>query len=329
MDERVLRFWVRWTLRFVRVALLRRCRAATDAVAEWHRVGGMRVVIDGRPSTVAEMSDRLPGVVRDVNAEQGSRELDPDDRLLRIVGFGLAFVNAGGFVVAVAGLPFGDGTVPPLGVIMAAAALATLAIGTQTVAAVQLGRRLWTWRHLPELEAEVPSRDLVVVAGSFAVLVTGLLVGAAFYRMSQLTGSAGSSVRQAIGLALAASAVVAPWTVVASVAYRRSPARSLLAIMSAALAEAERLQDRHRQRAARELRAAEHLLSCARVAVGSRGSDAASAQVAELARAVAGVAAAYREIAMGRAGPPAGSGGPDGPPDPEAPAQRDDLDLAG
>jgi hypothetical protein len=151
----------------------------------------------------------------------------------------------------------------------------------QAVLALHLGRRLWAWRHTdPDDDAppEFPPRSAaIVLGGGFLAVVSAFAAGAIYLRVQhEGTLIDAGTLAGALGLLLAASALAAPWCLVADEAYAPGPELRALNAGSRLLGRVDRqrakLERRVRGRlvrATRRLVRAEWLLAVALHRIGA------------------------------------------------------------
>lgn len=301
------RWRIRQLHRNVRAGMIR-VRKSRFAVAALATADEVRVRFgDGRP-TVADV--RAIGTA--VAVATGPRH-DPRTRRVRFAGRGLTIVNAVTFTVLIAHLSGFDASHPDPGLLLVAGTLAVCCTTAQAVLAIDLGRRL---RLHP---APRPLRPAIVGAGLLAL--TAGLAAAASSEWAQRTGSGGLGV--AAGLLLGASALAAPFVLVADQVYGPGPEAGLLSRAERILARRDRRCRRLERRAARHLCAAERLLW--------RAEDALATVADQLGRdhplvdvLTEAVTRLRTELEATR---PEGARPED--PEPVDPLDPDDLDLAG
>lgn len=312
---------------------LRAAREVILWVGRLERSAAEPQVVDGRSITVRQAERESAVLGPRIDAERGSRRYDRRSSVRRFVGRGLLVVNAAAFVLTAAvprppGVWFSDA-----GVVVAVVVLAVLAIGTQAAVAVQLGRCLWTHRHAdqdgPE-RTEMPPRDAAILVGGGTLAVAGVFTGAAHYLwVQERVPAVDPQIAVALGLAVAVSAWVAPWLVVADLAHGPSPERERLGRLSSILRRVEHSRGQLRARVEVSLTLAEaQLATSQRVLAAARDRTVAAARpsdhlswslpVEQLASAVSVARRAYDRLT-----------GPGGPLDPIDPLERGDVDLAG
>jgi len=137
---------------------------------------------------------------------------------------------------------------------------------------LHLGRRLWAWRHTDlsdDSPPEFPPRAAVVVlAGGFLAVISTFAAGAIYLRV-QGDGVAAPGIATALGLLLGASALAAPWCLVADGAYGAGPQVRLLRVAGRLLVRADRRRLRRERRARRHLAVAAGRLRRAEWALAS------------------------------------------------------------
>jgi hypothetical protein len=234
----------------------RHVRRARARLAELALADGRLVVLDGRPLTVGQLRKRLTSVGAAVDADSSARRLDRNGRVLRVVGIGLLLVDAIALVIIFGFLLNLDWHRPDPANLVTAVALAFFGAAVQAVLALHLGRRLWAWRHTdPDDDGavEFPPRSApILLGGGLLGMVSTFAAGAIFLRVQRegVVADAGP-LATALGLVLAASAIAAPWCLVADEAYAPGPDRRVLLAGARVLVRV----DRHRRRAEHRVRA--------------------------------------------------------------------------
>jgi hypothetical protein len=319
-----------------RVIVRRAPRIRRVAAAGQRRVGRARallgdlaladtrtVVLDGRSMTVEQLRERLVKVGATVDADRSARRLDRSSRLLRAVGLGLLLVDAVALVIIFAFLLNLDWARPDPANLVTAVALAFFGAAVQAVLALHLGRRLWAWRHTdPDDDGatEFPPRSVsILLGGGFLALVSTFAAGAIFLRVQREGAVAeAGSLATALGLVLAASALAAPWCLVADEAYAPGPDHRALRMGGRILARLDRRRCRIERRvrddlarAGRRLARAEWLLTAALHRVGAKQLTAHGTVID--ARGRAWPAAVYRAADLANAHADAHYAWPDRP----------------
>jgi hypothetical protein len=296
---------------------------ARTMLAELAGLDGQHVTVDGRTMTVGQLRSRVAGLGALLDADPSARRLDRGGRMLRLVGIALLLVDALALVIIFAFLLNLDWAAPDPANLVTAIALALFGASVQAVLAVHLGRRLWAWRHTePDDDAppEFPPRSApIVLAGGFLAVVSAFAAGAIHLRV-QHEGAVveAGALAGALGLLLAASALAAPWCLVADEAYAPGPDARALRLSSRVLGRVDRrrarLQRRVRgrlARAARRLTRAEWLLAVAMHRVGAARVEAHRTLLD--ARAVARPGTLYRAADLAAAHAGARAAWPDRP----------------
>jgi hypothetical protein len=300
---------------------------ARAMLSELSGLDGRHAVLDGRAMTVAQVRARVAVLGAAADADRSARRLDQGGRVLRVVGVGLLLVDALALVIIFAFLLNLDWARPDPANLVTAVALALFGATVQAVLALHVGRRLWAWRHTdPDDGAdegappEFPPRSAaVVLGGGFLAVVSAFAAGAIYLRVQhEGTLVEAGALAGALGLLLAASALAAPWCLVADEAYAPGPGTRALHAGSRLLGKVDRRRARLERRvrgrlvrAARRLVRAEWLLAVALHRIG----------VAQLAvhrtvldgRAVAWPGAVYRATDLAEAHADARAAWPDRP----------------
>lgn len=183
-------------------------------------------------------------------SDQGTRSAD----LLRALGAGLYAVALLVVVGHLLDVDRADPGPAPLG---AAVVLALFTGAVQVGLALHLGRRLCAWRHAEAWDVDgdpggFPPRTVVVSLLTGLLLLVSGLAGSAFFLAVQESGV----LAPVLGLVVAASALAAPWCLVADEAYAPPPDRRFLRAAGRVLAAADRRRSRRLRRARRLLDAA-------------------------------------------------------------------------
>lgn len=294
-----------------------RARALLDELAA---LDDRQVLVEGRAMRVGRLRARMTGLGEVLDIDRRTRLLDRSSRLLRAVGIGLLLIDTIALVIVFAFLLNLDWLRPEPANLVTAVALALFGAGVQAVVAVHLGRRLWSWRHADPDEREFPPRSAVVLVGGGALAVVSTFAAGAIFMRIQREGvlaDAGSTAT-ALGLLLAASALVAPWCLVADEAYAAGPDVRELRTGSRLLVRDDRRRERIRRRVRRLLRRAdnrlaraEHLMAVALHRVGA-AQGAVHATVLD-GRALAWPSAVYRADDVAAAHAAARAAWPDRP----------------
>lgn len=250
-------------IRRVTAAGRRQVGRAGELLDELAAMDDRQVVVDGRTMSVRTLRVRVDGLGDVLDVDRRTRRLDRSSPLLRALGAGLLLIDTIALVIVFAFLLNLDWLRPDPANLITAVALALFGAGVQAVLAVHLGRRLWSWRHGEPDEREFPPRSAAVLIGGGALaVVSTFAAGAIFLRVhgEGVLADAGSTAT-ALGLLLAASALVAPWCLVADEAYGAGPDVRELRAGSRILAADSRRRDRIRRRVRRLLRRAEARLA--------------------------------------------------------------------
>ena len=263
-DRRVTRRSAR--LRRVTAAGLRRVRRARSSMAELAGSEGAVVRLHGRAMSVAEVRARAVAAAAVADTDGRARRLDRASRPLRVVGAGLLLADATALLVVIGFLLNIDWARPDPATLVTVVALSLFGAAVQVVLALHLGRRLWAWRHADHPDAvgrEFPPRSAVILLGGGLLTTISTFAAGAIYLRIEREGNLADAgdLAGALGLLLAACAVVAPWILVADETYGPGPEARLVSAAGRILARAERRRRRQDRRARRRLAAAARRLS--------------------------------------------------------------------
>lgn len=257
------------------------------------------VLVGGRAHQIRELRRRAKHLADSLDADRGSRRLDRISRTLRFIGFGL-LVLSGVTIFVITGLHLDLGQAGPTpGVLIVSALVTSLVTAVQGALAVQLGQRLWTWRHVKETP-EVPPRSAAVLLGGGALAVVSSMAAIAVYLRVDAQAGAGSegSTARALGMLIGAAIIAAPWCLAAWRAYAPSPDRVLLDAVTTQLRAVDAVQRRCMQRARRHLDSAEwYLWRIEYVLASDHGEHGSSDAGLNVARLSAEIKAARRSLA--------------------------------
>lgn len=231
------------------VAGMKQVQRTRLALSARGRTDQVRFRLDGRWMTVADI-----GALGGALAVAAVPDADPSHRPVRFAGRGLSVVNAVTFVVLLGHLLGLDPSRPDPGLLLTTVVLAVCSATAQAVLAVDVGRRL---RPGP-VRRRPPEPTWPVVSGAGLLAASGGLAFAASFGWAQQMGSGSAAV--AAGLVLGASALAAPFVLVADEATGPGPEARLLGRAERILARRTRRRERLERRADCHLAGAERML---------------------------------------------------------------------